>query len=870
MTDQFVVELGGGGLPAQLVGGKGAWLDRLVAAGFPVPTCVTVTTESYRAVARHPTISSLLASLHDERRDARGPGDVQRTLDEAFLSVPLPPAVDRALSDIAARLTSPGAPMLAVRSSATAEDMTTMSFAGQYRSFLNVETEREVLRAIRLVWASLWHPAPHAYRRFHAVDESDLGMAVVLMPMVAAQRAGVAFSVDPRHPDCVRVESVDGLGEQLVSGSVTPHVSLVPRSRTLERDCEGDDLDVRVARLALRVEEAFERPQDIEWAWDGAISLLQARPIASARPGHDDGFDTPSQAGGRWTTAGILETLPGVLPPLQWETAGFLVDEAFRRLFDALDVLPELSSSGPVIGRFRGRAALNLGVVEQMASALPGGSPEDVEVQYFGRATGERPATRGTARSGRLRAARHDLAMLRLRRVASREAETVIAATRTAVTVTDLRTRSVDDLLTARRHLLDLSGRAFVAEVAVASSSVASFRRLESWLMRRFPRRDAERWAQALTTRHVSSSWWVGPAAEIARLPTSDRPRLAAAPDWSAAQEVLRAVPSGRRVRDGLVAAARDAGSMAVFGGPCWDENLDHVWSLVRSASVAADGGTVDGRAAAAPDDRMWAAFGEALTSVPRGPAALPVRIVDERVLHVRRLVEQTLELLDRRERSKAAVLALGGQLRRLQLELGSRLVAAGFLDRPQDVELLGERELLEGFDGGCPSRAELSRRRRWLDRCLTEQPLPERFEGRPTPQRGDQPQGTELRGWAAGAGVFTGRARVVSSPFGDLDPGEVLVATTTDASWSPLFLRAGAIAVERGGPLSHAAILARELGIPAVLNVPGLVASFDGRPAIVQVDGDRGRIVILDRDEPRHEGGTGPLVLDREGSRQP
>lgn len=868
MTAPFVVELSGAGLPAHLVGGKGAWLDRLVGAGFPVPACTSVTTQSYREVARHPSITSLLASLDDEGRAASAPGDVQRALDEAFLAVPLPVAVDRDVRSVAARLTAPGAPRLAVRSSATAEDLATMSFAGQYRSFLDVGTEREVLRAIRLVWASLWHPAPHAYRRFHAVDESDLGMAVVLMPMVAAQRAGVAFSVDPGHPDRVRVESVEGLGEQLVSGSVTPHVSSVPRPSLTGRDQEDEGLDVRVARLAVRVEEAFGSPQDIEWAWDGTLSLLQARPIASLRSGRDDGFDTSSPPDGRWTTAGILETLPGVLPPLQWETAGFLLDEAFRRLFDALDVLPERASSGPVIGRFRGRAALNLDVVEQMAAALPGGSPDDVEIQYFGRATGERPATRAVRGAAHLRAARHDLAMLRLRRVSGREAETVIAATDTALGLTDVSDRSVEELFTARQRLLDLGGRAFAAEVAVASSSVAAFRRLESWLLRTFPRREAERWAMALTTRHRSSSWWAVPAGALTRVSTADQSRLAAAADWSAAREAFRSLPGGERVRDELVTAARRAGSMAVFGGPTWEENLDQVWRLVSASTT---GGRTEGqRVTLTPGTDVWTAFEEALAKVPRSSATLRMRIADERSLHARRLVDEALELLDRRERSKGAILALGGQLRRLHLELGARLVAADVLDRPQDVDLLGDRELLHGFDGMGPSRAELSRRRRWLDQCLTEEPLPERFEGHPAPRRTDQPQGRELRGWAAGAGVFTGTARVVSSPFGDLGPGEVLVASTTDASWSPLFLRAGAIAVERGGPLSHAAILARELGIPAVLNVPGLVASFGSGPATVRVDGDRGRVVILDRDEGGHEGGAGPLVLDHEGVYHP
>jgi pyruvate,water dikinase len=124
--------------------------------------------------------------------------------------------------------------------------------------------------------------------------------------------------------------------------------------------------------------------------------------------------------------------------------------------------------------------------------------------------------------------------------------------------------------------------------------------------------------------------------------------------------------------------------------------------------------------------------------------------------------------------------------------------------------------------------------------------PLPERFRGRPTPTAAPLPHGTVLHGWGAGPGRCTAPARVLTSPDdGPLDRGDVLVARTTDASWSPLFARAAGIVVERGGPLSHAAIVARELGIPAVLNVAGAVERLAGAGHTVTVDGDEGVVVI-------------------------
>ena len=852
----LVAELRGEGLPATLVGGKGCWLDRLVGAGFAVPTCVTLTTECYRAVVADRELAALLTRLGATAvPTAQVAAESQGAIDEAFLAVPLPERVVAAIAEAVAACGGDGATSLAVRSSATAEDLSTMSFAGQYRSFLDQTTTDEVTRAVRLVWASLWHPAPRMYRHYHGVDESDLAMAVVMMPMVPAERAGVAFSVAPGAPESVRVETVHGLGEQLVSGAVTPVVSLVPRRATAGPADEYDQLAARVARLAIEVEGALGAAQDIEWAWDGSVlSLLQARPIASMAAAVDDGYDTPTAPTERWTTAGIAETLPGVLPPLQWETAGLLLEEAFRTLFDELRVLPDGPDATHLIGRFRGRAALNLGMLEELALALPGGSPGEVERQYFGRATGEHPATEGSRRAGRLHTARHDVAVLRVRHRSSREAEIVIAAVRSVVDGEVHDGPSPASLLSSRRRLLDLSARAMAAEVGVAASAVAAYRRLESWLARRFPRRDAESWAQRLTAHHGANRWWEQLTDSV--IPFLEGEALANTPGWAEAEERLLATTGGRRVCDQLRVAARRAGSMAVFGGPCWDEDPDLVWDLVRSAAERHSAASMGDTSGEPPlPDHTWADFRTVLDALPpRG--GLPMPVVDGRMLAVRRLVDEAVELLDRRERSKAAVLALGGQVRRVQLELGRLMADDGLLDRPEDVELLGERELAAAIAGGCPAPADLGRRRRWLQRCDAEEPLPQRFEGRPSPQRVVRPRGTELRGWAAGPGVYVGRARVLRSPTERMGDGEVLVASSTDASWSPLFLHAGAIAVEHGGPLSHAAIVARELGIPAVLNVPGLVSALDLEPTTVTVDGDRGLIVIADSRGDPNAGG--------------
>jgi pyruvate,water dikinase len=188
-------------------------------------------------------------------------------------------------------------------------------------------------------------------------------------------------------------------------------------------------------------------------------------------------------------------------------------------------------------------------------------------------------------------------------------------------------------------------------------------------------------------------------------------------------------------------------------------------------------------------------------------------------------------------------VLELGGEVRRVHLELANRLAVRGALEDPRDVDLLTVREVAAGLRGSGPPLGLVARRRRWRTRYEDEGPLPIRFQGRPERRVPSLPPGDRLEGWAASGGRCTAHAVFLSDPGDPLPDGSILLAEATDASWSPTFVHAGAIVLERGGPLSHAAILARELGVPAVLNVGTGVRSLDGRD--LTVDGDSGIVVI-------------------------
>lgn len=768
----------GSDLDAEL-GGKGCGLDRLLKAGLPVPPSAVVTAAAYRRFAAHPSIRAVIELA---RRQAVPKAEV----DAAFLSAPLEDVlatrIIAAAADIGRRR------RIAVRSSAYAEDMAGLSFAGQYHSALNISSDepQAVLRAVRLTWASLWHPAPSAYRDTWGVPADRAVMSVVLMQMVSARLAGVTFTLDPAtgSPQ-IRVEAVTGLADALVSGERTPTVWLLPRDPAAPVPHDPAAPLAELADLGRRTEQSLGGPQDIEWAWDGEqVWLVQSRPITTLASG--DGSDSAINTAELMST-GVDEMLPGVLPPLVWDLNCFLVEEALRRVFDDIAANPtDRSSPGSVVRRARGRAALDLDLLKAVAAGLPGMSEHDLEHAYFGTPVeddGEPPARRWSLS--------RDLRIYAARQRSAAEAETVLVAvdqlvrTRPSITVLDDRS-----LLAYRLRLLDLGARAVAAELAVAAAAAASYQGLERFLARYLDDEEARQATQQLTAGA------------------------------------------------GLTLPVSDLSSRSVFAGPTWHES--GIPALGHDDEAWPDR-TVDRRGA-------QAAIESRLRRHPRWRRLrlLTGQVIDIQLRALRTGVTDAATGLVRRERTKAAVLAIGGCVRQVHIELGRRLHDRGLLQDGAEVDLLRDSELRAAVAGHPPPRGTLSLRRRWQERYEAAGPLPQRFTGVPPVDLPPAPAGRVLSGWAASGGQHTGRARVLDEPLANrLGRGDVLVARATDAAWTPAFLAAGAIVVERGGPLSHAAVVARELGLPAVLNVAGAAAHLDGK--LVTVDGDRGQVVVHD-----------------------
>jgi len=255
----------------RVAGGKGASLAAMTAAGLPVPPGF--------AIAAPVLERSVDSERLRELARAQAHAEAQALVHEAE-----PPRAQ--LAEAYERL---GAGPVAVRSSAAAEDSEAASFAGQQETYLNVEGADEVCARVVECWASFFSERALFYRS-HKGSLEDLAMAVVVQRMVAAEKAGVVFTVDPvqRRRDQMIVEAVFGLGEQVVSGEVTPDHYVVDRSGAVKREhlasrgvLSHDELR-ELAELGRRLEEHFGAPQDIEWAIEGGtIYLLQSRPVTT-------------------------------------------------------------------------------------------------------------------------------------------------------------------------------------------------------------------------------------------------------------------------------------------------------------------------------------------------------------------------------------------------------------------------------------------------------------------------------------------------------------------------------------------------------------------------------------------------------------
>lgn len=811
-------------------GGKGAALARLLQAGLPVPPGCVVSTDA-------------LATLLSTQRIS--PADNAEAVRQMLLSAPLPAELDAELRRVLAALQN-ASHGWAVRSSAVAEDSTTASYAGVYESYLAVP-EEEIWPHIRACWASWWSERAAAYRQHVGAMDTVPRMAVVLQHMVPARTAGVAFTADPVHGDRTRmvINAVAGLGEAVVTGVVQPEqyvLATTPHLRLLDTRLIHPDRPPllppevleTLGALLRRIETLCGSPQDVEWAWDGTTCwIVQSRPITTL------GNTVAGQTEDVWGNANLKDVMPGLVSPFTWSLMQPQLAEAMRQQYAAAGYM--VPSDRPIIRRIWGRPYFNISLFNEAAYTLYGVTPERQAAQLGGMVPpGAPPAPPSLGQ--RLRWLRNGLRFLgmarRVRQAAAREFAAVEQRWREGIRRVPTLDRT--GLLEAMAYYGQVTRPFLLLHLQLTSAMSGNFSMLREMVGQAGEGRDGASLVAELVTGlgDVSSAEHGYRLWELSRL-ARQTPQVMAflrQGDWCHWPQAL----AGTAFADAWQAFLATFGHRALYevemANPRWREQPDYLFEVLASyASLPQEGAPFDPEAQAR---RRQAAEREVLQR-RRGWRRAWVRSVLRRAQAFSRL----------RENSKSHLVQLIDIGRLLALRAGYFLVQDGCLETPEEVFFLSVDETLTALRGTMPPQAVrllITQRRVARQRDAALQP-PDLFIGdRPLYTTALASEGTVLTGLPSSPGRVTGIARILLSPQdrARLRAGEILVAPSTDPGWTPLFLLASGLIMETGGYLSHGAIVAREYGIPAVLNVPlatqriadGSTVLLDGAQGIVQL----------------------------------
>jgi phosphohistidine swiveling domain-containing protein len=872
MTEPYTLPLSDPQADLATVGGKGASLARLVNAGLPVPDGFHITTVAYRAFvdenALQPRILEALRAVDTSQPATLEAASAQ--IGALFADGHIPAAVTAAIEAAYAALAA-GAEPVAVRSSATAEDLPDASFAGQQETFLNMRGVEPVLAAVKRCWASLWTARAIGYRVQNAIDQEIVSLAVVVQALVPAEAAGIMFTANPmngRRDQCV-VSASWGLGEAVVGGMVTPDSFTVDKTnqailvreiadkQTMTARVDGGTEEVpvpeakrqaaaledaQVVALAQRgteIEALYGMPMDIEWAvMNGKTFILQARPI-TALP--EPVGDLPTEwslpvDGAVYMRAGIIEQLPDPVSPLYATLAQEPMTKTIRNLVkelgikgmgDLLDVIGFDVINGYVY-MFMEISVWKFLQIE-LVSILQAGkifrNAATVWCDVF------RPRY--------------------LKSIANWQAHPPQAFTAT-------------ELLAGARELLYRGMEMYTgAEVAIPAAIVSeiSFARFYNKLVKRQGDPPAQAFVLGSDSQPILADKALYDLAQWSR----EQPALAEYWAQTPADQVVSRL--GREESPPGVA--------------------DEVWQGWRSRF-----------------NEHLAQFGHAIYNmdfVNPVPADAPAPLIETLKFYMQRQgtspYQRQQEIVERREQATQAVLARLGPVRRaifgklltwaqnsapdrenalaavglgwpllrqLLRELGRRLVEAGAVTQRDDVFWLEAAEVSQAaaaLDAGQPQLDSLAdlvaeRKMQWRGRMRVAPPqlLPKdswlaKLFGRLMPAHSAEQTGVVIKGIAVGEGKVTAKARVLNGPkdFGAMQPGEVLVTGITTPAWTPLFALASAVVTDIGGPLSHSSIVAREYGIPAVLGT-GMASKRIQSGQMITVDGDAGTVTLLDQ----------------------
>ncbi|KAA8995001.1 phosphoenolpyruvate synthase [Affinibrenneria salicis] len=812
-------------------GGKGASLARLTAGGLPVPPGFIVTSAAYRAYLAPlaPRIDAILQQGDDVAAQSRR---IQDMLRQHPIDDNLARSVNERLQTLQAERWA-----VAVRSSSTFEDLPGAAFAGQHDTFLNQRGLAEILAALRDCYISLWNEHAMRYRARLNLAHLSASMAVVVQQMVemtAEDSAGVAFSIDPVQGDLNRVliNACFGLGESVVGGeaAIDEFRVALPAFTVVERNIahKGDIIlksaqgvrhvplpaeqadrpslsDVQcqtVAKLARQAQAFFDFPQDIEWAFSsGVCYLLQSRPVTFVPE--------------RWTRDEAAERFPNAVTPLTWD----LVEEGFHESlnfsFDLMG-LPHFGGKWFAIKDFYIYG--NQNAVELYAGRMPGGIHSIDELQ---------------ARLPELAKRYAWVQDLPIRWM--RDLDTYLLEIG-ALLREDLSARSLEECWRYVLNVRDAGKRYFLPNIAISLTQRTLYAVLYQILSMSMPATEAKATFDLLLsvsdtkTGQVNAELWA-----LSRQIRQDAALTLAFKQHSsrALVERLSHYPAFEQQLTQFLQrhGHRELDFDAYY--PTWLEAphavLDQLNMLAELADEEVSDQALTAKLAASAAQHRY------LNQVPEG-----LRYFVEEVIRLARVYTY----LDDLEHYQTTRLTL--PFRKGIKEIGARLVAREVLREADDIYFAPFRAIDDAIrqaDFEALTQVIYDNKAGWRQ-AKQRSPVWNHGEQR-CPE--DAPTGNELNGLAGSPGTVEGEVFLIHSPddFPLFPKGAILVARTTNPAWTSLFYRASGVITESGGPLSHGAVTARELQLPAVMSVRGAMSRL-ANGMRVRLDGKNGMVTVL------------------------
>ncbi|WP_405984006.1 rifamycin-inactivating phosphotransferase [Streptomyces sp. NBC_00872] len=869
---------------AAVVGGKGAHLGGLSRIeGIRVPGGFCVTTDAFRRImAEVPSIEDRLDQLSRVNPDDR---EAIRTLSarirRAIEGIAVPGELAAAITRALARFGEQAA--YAVRSSATAEDLPTASFAGQQDTYLNVVGPEAILQHVSRCWASLFTERAVTYRRRNGIDHRTVHMAVVVQQMVFPHAAGVLFTADPvtGNRKVATVDAGFGLGEALVSGLVNPDVfkvrdgEVVARAiaakqravhalpaggtrevaidaRRQEQPALTDAQVVRLVRLGRRIEAHFGRPQDIEWCLvDDDFRIVQSRPITTLFPipipipipetGDQENHVYVSVGHGQMMTdpmkpLGISVWQLTAMAPMR-EAGGRLFVDVTRRLASPASragLLDALGRGDPLIRDALETVLDRDDFVPSLPDAGPGRPPA-------GGASAGGASASGASAGGASAPIETDPAIVT--ELIERSQVSIAALER------DIRTKTgpalFDFLLEAFEEHKRVLGDPLNIQVIMAGMEATWWLndKLHEWL--------GEKNAADTLTLSVPDN--VTSEMGLALLDVADvirpQPEVVAFLRGVENEGFLDELPKlagGTEARDAIEAYLDRYGMRCVgeidITRPRWRERpstlVPVILDNVRNFGPGAAGRRFEqGRQKARQKEQDVLSR---LRALPDGE-----RKADE----AKRMIDRVRTFIGYREYPKYGIVSRYFVYKRALLEEAERLVRTDMLSEKEDIFYLTFQELHDVVRSNHVDDQLIQQRKdafRSYHALTPPRVLTSDGEAVTGAYRRDDVPAGALIGLPVSTGTVEGRARVIlDMAEADLEAGDILVTTFTDPSWSPLFVGAAGLVTEVGGLMTHGAVIAREYGLPAVVGVEQATRLIrDGQR--IRVHGTDGYVEIL------------------------